>query len=181
MSPAAREGSSLSSIGLDDLLSGIIGALFIFVFTVLYTEIREARQRARDCAGMARLLLQEVERNEASLQVGAQKGQEDGREVTQEVLTARRENTPSIDSWRESRGRIAGLLKHADFEAIAAYYDVVQRLTDVLESVPATSSGTKQSVAFRTSEQSWQNRTVDVKDRLRRYAEPSRRRLWFGF
>ncbi len=37
----------------------LTGALLVFVFTVIYTEIREARQRARERKGLARLLLHE--------------------------------------------------------------------------------------------------------------------------
>jgi hypothetical protein len=44
-------------IGLDDLFSGLVGALAVALFTTVYTEIREARQGVRERAGLTRLLI----------------------------------------------------------------------------------------------------------------------------
>ncbi len=57
------EGIRTVSLGVDDLLSGAVGALLVALITVAYTEVRESRTRTEGVAGLARLLLNEVSGN----------------------------------------------------------------------------------------------------------------------
>ena len=112
-------------------MSAILGALFGALAALAFTEWREARQRVSERAALARLLIEEVERNsperdDPTVVVSHQQGTEDGQEVTQELVFTYTHNPPVLDAWREARARLAQLLDPQDFKALADYYRVLQ-------------------------------------------------------
>lgn len=122
------------SIGLDNLLSGIIGAVLV----VAYTEVRDARRRVSEAAGLAKLLADEVSRNKAAVVLRRLPEDQGG----QEVLIARGDNPPAIDAWLEVRARLAQLLhRREDFDAISDYYQNWHKLEQrIRPHVPSSSA-----------------------------------------
>jgi hypothetical protein len=165
-----------SGVGLDDLLGGLVGALLAVFFTTVLTEIREARQRVRESAGLARLLIHEVERNEDAVEIHPPP--EPGE---REVVMSYRRNIPAVDGWLESRGRLAQLIDREDFGVIADYYEVLRSLRDVLEPYPVHSPDLKTDWEFPGNEPGWAQPTEDVKRRLTNYAYPGWRKNFIGF
>jgi hypothetical protein len=149
-----------SALGLDDLLGGLVGAVLVFLFTVVYTEIWERRQGVKESAGLARLLLHEVERNEDAVEIR-----------TGGAVRSYARNLPTVDSWLEARMRLAQLIKRKDFEVIADYYQVLQTLRRPLEPYAPHNPNLNMTVEFPSDERGWEERTADVKSRLQRYAE----------
>jgi hypothetical protein len=150
------------SADLNFLWSGAAGAILVAIFTVVYTEFREARQAANERAGLARLLAHEVERNEGAVEV-AQGGPEHGEGVKELVRVRTSTNLPSAEAWVEARARLAQLMARHDFAAIADYYAVVQGL--------GSPSGATRPYSVGAVEPGWKERTADVKNRLAKYAE----------
>ena len=165
-------------IGSDNLFSALVGALLALLLTTGYTEIRERRQGVRECAGLARLLVHEVTRNEDQNTVGTRE-QPAANGEEQEVLSVTGENRPSLQAWMEVRARLAQLMKREDFNALDEYYSILQSLVDRLGS--SDNLMEMASLPFLSPTQRWEKRTQEVKALLKLYAEPRRRKTLLGF
>ena len=162
----------------DNLFSALVGALLALLLTTGYTEIRERRQGVWECAGLARLLVHEVTRNEdqntvATSEQPAANGEE------QEVLSVTGENRPSLQAWMEVRARLAQLMKREDFNALDEYYSILQSLVDRHGS--SDNLMETASLPFLSPTQRWEKRTEEVKALLKLYAVPRRRKTLLGF
>lgn len=166
------------TVDLGNLSSGAAGALLVALLTVVYTEIREARGGVRETAGLARLLFDEIERNEEAVHVGpspAEPAQE-----FRELLLAQNTKVPAVDVWLETRLRLAQGLEPEDFETVVDYYQILHGLAMDLEQSKDPYGATAARPIPREAP-SWQERTEDVKKCLRRYASPGWRKEHLGF
>ncbi len=100
------------------LLSGVVGALLVFVLTVLWTEIREGRQRARACMGYARLLDAEIEANGRALTNLRENSDMTLEDLTKVLL----DRPPTDEAWKEVREPLVPLIRVEDFRALDVYY-----------------------------------------------------------
>lgn len=166
------------SVGLI-ALGAILGAFASLVFG----EWREARQRIWEKAGLARLLLAEVERNSPDRKKPSVVIKEvvDARGIRHEVVETYTEKPPMLDAWRETRTRLAQLLESQDFMALADYYQILQTLADNPSPSHVNPGEEKESQVWISEDQSWPERTEDLKKRLQRYADPPRRARLIGF
>ena len=114
------------SVGLDNLLSGAAGAVFVALITVGYTEIREARQRVRASMGYARLLDAEIEANSRALEVL----QEHSNMPWEEYLQLALVRPPSIEIWTQVRAQLAPLIKPEHLAVLDDYYRRIGFLLD---------------------------------------------------
>ena len=156
----------------------LTGALLVFIFTVIYTEIREARQRVRECAGLARLLAHEVARNEDQNTVKTRRENVPGGEE-QEVLMVWGASPTVVDVWIEARTRLAQLMDREDFNVVADYYRTLQTLAEKIEP-RRTEERAQEAIAVPGHEPSWEERTEQVKELLNQYSEPGKRQRWIG-
>jgi hypothetical protein len=114
-------------MGVANLVSGLVGALLVFLLTTVYTEVREARQRARERSGLARLLETELQRQSDVLM--PEEMSEVRREIAQGGLTQ--------DVWLECRVRMAQLVDRGTFYGLEIYYREVDQLTRVATDLEA--------------------------------------------
>jgi hypothetical protein len=166
-------------IDSDNLFSALVGALLALLLTTAYTEIRQRRQGVRECAGLARLLVHEVTRNDDLNTVRTREQPATNGEEQEEVLSATGENRPSLQAWMEVRTRLAQLMKREDFNVLDEYYSTLQSLVDRLGS--SDNLIETASLRFLSPTQRWQKRTEEVKALLKLYAEPRQRKTLLGF
>jgi hypothetical protein len=152
---------------LNVLLSGAAGAIFVAIITIAYTEFREARQAVRECTALARLLSDEVERNEGLIEVTRPPPADTAGNIREILKVFSTTELPTADAWIQTRVRLSHI-ERQDFKAIADYYEVVRSFE--------SPSGATRSYRVRGDERGWKDRTSDVKERLARYAEPNR--IW---
>ncbi len=164
------------SVDIWNLWSGAAGAVLVALFTVVYTEVREARGAVRELAGLARLLADEVERNEETVRISPPAA---GDERSKELLTTLSTKPPVIDVWLETRVRLAQGLEREDFDSIADYYQTLQWLAMGLQILGPHAPMSARPISHKAA--SWQEQTADVKERLRRYASPGWRKEHLGF
>ena len=160
------------SFDLGSLLSGVLGAFIVFVLTVLWTEIREARQRTRARIGYARLLDAELEANGRALS-----NLRENNDMTWEDLTrALLDRPPSDEAWKEVREPLAPLIKGEDFKALDAYYRLLRVLLELKEY---SQNRTDWGVWGVSSD--LEDDTPRLRGKLSRYADPPSRAKWLGF
>ena len=134
-------------------MSGAAGAFLVAVFTIFYTEIREARGGVRETAGLARLLIDEVERNEEIIQVLPPSAENIDR--FREILSASSMDIPGFGAWVETRVRLAQGLEHGDFEAVADYYQFVTWMAIRLQADRHSPKSISRSKPIPKSDVSW--------------------------
>jgi len=117
------------SLGLGDLWSGAAGAALVALFTVGYTEVREARQRGRARRGYARVLDGEIEANGRALE-----GIFDRPDISWiDLPRSWLERPPSDEAWKEIRVPLATLIKGEDFDTLDEHYRLLGVLLDLKE------------------------------------------------
>jgi hypothetical protein len=114
---ATQEAAS-SGIPLSELLSGLIGALGVFLLGI----IREMRRKRRVLRGLARLVHTELTRNNLTLKLLY--GQPT-RALTD--LTA----GLNMDTWESARVQMAEVMPADDLGSIAYYYLYLQELKQI--------------------------------------------------
>jgi len=112
------------NIGLSDLLGGALGALIIFVLTVLHSGWVSWQQRVRQRTGLLRLLDTEIERNTASIRT-IFSGPADPQDPTVIFLI-------TTDEWQACRVEISQLVPIRVFDVIRRYYELVNQVQNVM-------------------------------------------------
>lgn len=153
-------------------MAALAGGLIVFTFTVIYTEIREARQRVRARMGYARLLDDEIEANGRALERVEKRSDLLLEDWTKMWL----ERPPTDEAWKEVREPLAPLLKPEDFRMLGEHYRLLRVLTDLTEHPRESKDLTVWGVSGDLSDEVPQLRSM-----LARYENPSRRERWLGF
>jgi hypothetical protein len=105
------------------------GALLVFIFTVIYTEIREARQRVRARMGYARLLDDEIEANGRALKRIEEQADLSWGDLSSMWL----ERPPTDEAWKEVREPLVPLINPEDFRKLGEHYRLLAILLDLKE------------------------------------------------
>jgi hypothetical protein len=166
----------LSSGGLDTLWSGAAGAVLVALFTVGYTEVREARRRVRTCMGYAKLLDTEIEANCRVLEKFDEVGDMSWQEAAWNWLNS----PPTAEVWTEVREPIVSLISPEDFDALNEYYRLLRVLLD-LKEYPGANPSWHQLEHVSGVAGDLVAETPGLRDRLSRYARPSSRAKLIGF
>jgi hypothetical protein len=164
------------SFGLDNLWSGAAGAVLVALFTVGYTEIREARQRVRTRMGYTRLLDTEIEANGRVLERFDKEGDMSWEDVAWKWLDA----PPTDEAWKEVREPIVALIKAEDFDALNEYYRLLGVLLDLKEH-PKADPEWHQREHVPGVASDLVAETPELRAMLSRYATPSSREKLLGF
>lgn len=116
----ARLGTLLNP---EVLLAGSIGALGVFVLTVLKDSVQGWRQRKRERNGLLRLVSTEIDLHRVL--------------VLDDYLEADSANKPrrllGTDAWEQVRPRLAALLPAYRLASLAEYYINAQRFNVVMD------------------------------------------------
>ena len=168
------------SVGFDVLWGGAAGAVLVALFTVGYTEIREARQRVRARIGYARLLDAEIESNGRVTEVIAFSP-----EVSWKDLNPAADfwlsRSPSVEAWKEVREPLAVLIKSEDFQRLDAYYRRIGVFIALKENPPPTGTGEPPPLSAYEFSDELEAEKPDLRRMLSRYANPPRHTRWLGF
>lgn len=148
------------------------GALLTFIFTVVYTEIREARQRLRARIGYARLLHDEIEANGRALE----RIEEQTNLSWEDLSSVWLERPPTDDAWRQVREPLASLMKPEDFRTLGEHYRLLGILRDIKEHPREAKDLTVWGVSSDLTDE-----TPQLRKMLSGYENPSRRERWLGF
>lgn len=151
----------------------LTGALLVFIFTVIYTEIREARQRVRTLMGYARLLDDEIEANSRVLEMVQTASKISWMEVTSAWLS----RPPTDEAWKAVREQLAPLMSPEDFRTLSEHYRLLVVLVDLVghQTTSSTSDLTVWGVSSDLTDEAPRLRSM-----LSRYENPSRRKRWIG-
>jgi hypothetical protein len=150
----------------------LAGALLVFIFTVLYTEIKEARQRSRVRRGYARLLDSEIEANGKALDLVQAQGYLSWGYSSSDPG----ERPPTDVAWKEVRTSLAPLMKPEDFRALANYYRQLGALVELAEHLQETEgedqagSADKTDWTVLTASYALIDETQQLRSMLSRYA-----------
>jgi hypothetical protein len=156
-------------VGPDFLWGGAAGAVLVALFTIGYTEVREARQRVRARMGYARFLGAEIQANGETLEPF------NDEDWASEVGQGNALDRISVDAWREARVPLASLIKAEDFDSLVEYY---RRLEELMELKGEKVLGA--GVAYRRTS-AVMDKTPIVRGLLSRYANPPARVRRLGF
>jgi hypothetical protein len=156
------------------LLSGAVGAFIVFVLTVLWTEIREGRQRVRARMGYARLLDTEIEANDRALE--ELYGRTSTTAMSWEDFTRSWLSPPSAEAWKEVRESLAPLIKAEDFGRLNEYYRLLGVLIEMMrEEIAGYTDSAARDISYDLKDE-----TAELRDMLCGYANPPRRVRWLG-
>jgi hypothetical protein len=122
-----EEDARAVSLGLDMQWSGAAGAGLVAIFTVVYTEVREARQRGRELRGLARVIRPKMERNSDAIDTLKHAGLDPA---------TYRDEHPTRDAWYDTRVRLSQLMKDEDFHKLAMFYDDLEMLDVTINNTP---------------------------------------------
>ena len=110
------------------LLSGAAGGVIVFVLTTIAGAVVRTRQRGRELAGLARVILPEMERNASVLASLQQAG------MKRKLSLARYHSEhPIYDAWRDTRTKLAELMPMDDFAVLARFYEELELLKHIAE------------------------------------------------
>jgi hypothetical protein len=112
---------------LDNLLSGAVGAVLVFVPTTASGAVVRTLQRGRELLGLARVIRPEMERNSDVIGILQCAGLD--------ADTYRNEH-PTWDAWRDTRVRLSQLMKVEDFAKLANFYDALEMLDVAINHDP---------------------------------------------
>lgn len=115
---AAAQAAATSGIPLSSLLSGIIGALIVF----LLGATREMRRQRRVLRGLARLVHTELTRNNLTLKLFYE---QPARALTESTAAL------NLDTWESARVPLAEMMPADDLGSIAYYYLFLQELKQI--------------------------------------------------
>jgi hypothetical protein len=104
---------------LNNLLSGAVGGVIVFVLTTLTGVVVRTLQRGRELRGLSRVLWPEMKRNWKAIGVLRAAGFDSN--------TYRAEH-PTRDAWGNTRIRLSQLMPEHDFAILANYYDDLEML-----------------------------------------------------
>jgi hypothetical protein len=168
--PRRAPAPEASGIGLDDLLGGLVGAVLVALITVVYTEVREARQRVRARVGYARLLDAEIEANE---RVANELGKH--RDIFLMSLPKVQYTPPTIEAWPKISVKLAPLIEANEFASINEYYRQLRVLVDLKENRALAAERGQPVDKFLSG---LRGHTKEARRLLSKYANPPRRSWW---
>lgn len=154
------------SVSLGDLWSGAAGAALVALFTIGYTEVREARQRLRARMGYARILDAEIEANGRALE----QVHEDTVMSWEDFTSTWLERPPTDEVWREIRAPLAPLIRAEDFDILDEHYRLLGVLLDMKEH-PSVSREPKDWGVYGVSSD-LKDEVPRLRNMLSRYANP---------
>jgi hypothetical protein len=127
----------------DNPLSGAVGAVIVFVLTVVYGAVVRTLQRGRELVGLSRVIRPEMERNVDALDIIHQVGRQGGphSQIYQEVH-------PIYDAWRDTRTRLAQLMPAHDFAILANFYEELELLDNTMQRL-GDSDADREQAALR--------------------------------
>jgi hypothetical protein len=157
-------------------LLALSGALLVFIFTVIYTEIREARQRVRARIGYARLLDDEMDANLRALE--RIQSERDHSLSWEDLAHVWLERPPTDEAWKEVREPLAPLIKPDDFRTLAEHYRLLRVLLDLKEN-PREEEEEGLTVWGVSSD--LYDEAMQLRSMLTRYGTPGKRERWLGF
>ena len=163
------EGVRGVSGSLDVLWSGAAGAVLVALFTIGYTEVREARQRARVRMGYARLLDAEIEANGRALERIHERTDVSWEDLATDWL----ESPPTDEAWKEIRASLAPLIKAEDFNTLDEHYRLLGVLLD-MKNHPQDTKGSIDWGVYGISSD-LKDELPRLRSMLARYANPPRR------
>jgi hypothetical protein len=120
------------SITLSDLLAGALGGLLIFVLTVLNGALVNRRLRERERTGLLRILDTELERNIVTVTRFLQENSMRIPEKEGKLRWEQKWTGTSIETWEETRIRLAPLLSTEDFKRLHAFYYALNYVTETV-------------------------------------------------
>jgi len=166
------------AVSFDVLWSGAAGAGLVALFTIGYTEVREARQRVRARMGYARLLDAEIEDNGRVMEALSYVPQ-----VTWKALAEGYwlESPPSVEAWKEVRAPLAALIKPEDFERLDAHYRRIGVFMDRKEHPPLEEEQLPAALSAWGFSSDLKDEVPRLRSMLAGYANPPARVRRLGF
>lgn len=126
------------SLPPDNLLSGAIGAIIVFILTVVYGAVIRTLERGKELVGLARVIRPEMERNSDAIDTLKHAGLDPN--------TYRSEH-PTRDAWRDTRVRLSQLMRAEDFAKVANFYDSLEMLEVTIDDNPVMAQSWLESAA----------------------------------
>jgi hypothetical protein len=138
---------------------------------VVYTEIKEARQRVRSRIGYARL-------SDAEIEANARVANELAKDHDRFLMDLPKYPSLAIEAWPELRVRLASLIKLEDFASINDYYRQLRVLVDLKEGRSLEADRGKPVHKFLRG---LRDHAHETRQRLSKYASPPGHAWWLGF
>lgn len=121
-------GGEELSLSPESLLSGAVGAVVVFIFTVTSGAVVRIRQRGRELAGLARVVRPEMKRNAEALAIlyqGMGQGVFDPDSYQREHHI--------YDAWHDTRTRLAQHMQQQDFAVLVDFYEALELLDNAIQ------------------------------------------------
>lgn len=140
-------------LGIGNLLSGLIGAVLVFLLTIVYGEVQRLRLRRSERQALLRLVLGEMRKNQAVLYaVRMELVKTERPDPPTQVVGASKDalqhmDTFKTDAWQDVRVRLAQLLPGGDSKTLIDHYADLQQALDGREA--PTLAGSPVDVAVR--------------------------------